>query len=80
MPQAEVLWLMGAKDKSLLGDVTAARAILQEAHASIPNSEEIWLAASKLEFENQEPEKARMLLAKARDRGATESVDGISYT
>ncbi|RWR94204.1 RNA-processing protein, HAT helix [Cinnamomum micranthum f. kanehirae] len=39
MPHAEVLWLMGAKEKSLLGNLTAARAILQEAHASIPNSE-----------------------------------------
>ncbi|GAY60244.1 hypothetical protein CUMW_200460 [Citrus unshiu] len=39
-----------------------------------PNSEEIWLAAFKLKFENHELERARMLLAKARDRGGTESV------
>lgn len=73
-PQAEVLWLMGAKEKWLAGDVPSARAILQEAYAAIPNSEEIWLAAFKLEFENQEPERARMLLAKARERGGTERV------
>lgn len=73
-PQAEVLWLMGAKEKWLAGDVPAARAILQEAYAAIPNSEEIWLAAFKLEFENHEPERARMLLAKARERGGTERV------
>lgn len=73
-PQAEVLWLMGAKEKWLAGDVPAARAILQEAYAAIPNSEEIWLAAFKLEFENFEFERARMLLAKARERGGTERV------
>ncbi|XP_078440246.1 pre-mRNA splicing factor-like protein [Wolffia australiana] len=73
-PQAEVLWLMGAKEKWLAGDVLAARAVLQEAYAANPNSEEIWLAAFKLEFENKEPERARMLLAKARERGGTERV------
>ena len=52
----------------------AARAILKEAYAAIPNSEEILLAAFKLEFENHEPERARMLLAKARERGGTERV------
>ncbi|KAL0712077.1 hypothetical protein Bca4012_019055 [Brassica carinata] len=74
VPQAEVLWLMGAKEKLLAGDVTAARAILQEAYAVIPSSEEIWLAAFNLEFENKEMERARMLLAKARERGGTERV------
>ncbi|KAK4484434.1 hypothetical protein RD792_007015 [Penstemon davidsonii] len=74
IPHAEVLWLMGAKEKWLAGDVPSARAILQEAYAAIPNSEEIWLAAFKLEFENHEPERARMLLAKARERGGTERV------
>ncbi|KAL5648753.1 hypothetical protein ACJX0J_039562, partial [Zea mays] len=38
---SEVLWLMAAKEKWLAGDVPAARAILQEAYAAIPNSEEI---------------------------------------
>ncbi|KAJ1410619.1 Tetratricopeptide-like helical domain superfamily [Sesbania bispinosa] len=68
-PQAEVLWLMGAKEKWLAGDVSAAHAILQEAYAAIPNSEEICLEAFKLEFENHEPERARMSLAKAGERG-----------
>nr|GEW20925.1 protein stabilized1 [Tanacetum cinerariifolium] len=71
MPQAEVLWLMGAKEKWLAGDVPAARKILQSADAAIPNSEEIWLAAFKLEFENNEPERARMILAKARETAQT---------
>ena len=38
------------------------------------NSEEIWLAAFKLKFENHELERARMLIAKARDKGGTERV------
>ncbi|KAK9233302.1 hypothetical protein WN943_023551 [Citrus x changshan-huyou] len=51
------------------------RVVLQEAYdTNTPNSEEIWLAAFKLKFENHELERARMLLAKARDRGGTESV------
>eukprot|EP00959_Pyramimonas_sp_CCMP1952_P196226 4102489-Pyramimonas_sp.AAC.1 len=29
-PQAEILWLMGAKEKWLSGDISGARAILQE--------------------------------------------------
>ncbi|KAK9233301.1 hypothetical protein WN943_023550 [Citrus x changshan-huyou] len=36
--------------------------------------EEIWLAAFKLKFENHELERARMLIAKARDKGGTERV------
>ncbi|GJM91116.1 hypothetical protein PR202_ga07460 [Eleusine coracana subsp. coracana] len=46
----------------------------EEAYAAIPNSEEIWLAAFKLEFENNEPQRARILLTKARERGGTERV------
>eukprot|EP00878_Enallax_costatus_P009275 GHUV01009694.1.p1 GENE.GHUV01009694.1~~GHUV01009694.1.p1 ORF type:complete len:699 (+),score=215.34 GHUV01009694.1:365-2461(+) len=66
-PQAEVLWLMAAKEKWLAGDVPGARAILAEAFAANPDSEDVWLAAFKLEFENDEPERARAILAKARD-------------
>jgi len=73
-PRAEVLCLMAAKEKWLAGNVPDGRAIRQEAYVAIPNSEEIWLAAFKLEFENNEPERARMLLAKTRERGGTERV------
>lgn len=48
------------------GDVPGARAILAEAFAANPDSEDVWLAAFKLEFENNEPERARALLAKVR--------------
>jgi len=36
-PQAEVLWLMGAKEKWMAGDVPAARAILNQAFAANPD-------------------------------------------
>lgn len=66
-PQAEILWLMAAKEAWLGGEVDKARNILSEAFAANPDNEDIWLAAFKLEFENQEPERARMILQKARD-------------
>ena len=70
-PQAEVLWLMAAKEAWLGGDVDAARAILARAFAanpdSDPDSEQIWLAAFKLEFEKSEPERARW--GRARNTG-----------
>ncbi len=65
---------MGAKEKWLAGDVTSARAILNEAFRANPDSEQVWLAAVKLESENNEPDRARMLLAKARERAGTERV------
>jgi len=52
-PRAEVLWLMAAKEKWLSGQVPAARDILKLAFDANPESEDIWLAAFKLEFENQ---------------------------
>lgn len=59
---------MAAKEKWLAGDVPAARTILEAAFAGNPDSEDIWLAAFKLEFENREPERAALLLAKAREK------------
>lgn len=57
-----------------LGDVPAARSILSLAFQANPNSEEIWLAAVKLESENFEYERARKLLAKARSSAPTPRV------
>ena len=73
-PRAEVLWLMAAKERWTQGDVPGARDVLEEAFAANPDSEDIWLAAFKLEFENREPERARALLAKVREKGAGERV------
>ena len=63
--QAEVLWLMRAKEKWLAGDVDGARGVLASAF-KVSESEELMLAAFKLEFENAEPVRAQRLLAKAR--------------
>lgn len=65
---------MGAKSKWLAGDVPAARGILSFAFQANPNSEDIWLAAVKLESENAEYERARRLLAKARASAPTPRV------
>jgi Tfp pilus assembly protein PilF len=50
------------------GEVDQARQILDRAFAANPDSEQIWLAAVKLEQENKEIENARMLLKTARER------------
>lgn len=52
----------------------AARGILSLAFQANPNSEEIWLAAVKLESENKEYDRARRLLAKARASAPTPRV------
>ena len=73
-PQAEVLWLMAAKEKWLAGDVPAAREVLEGAFVAIPESEQIWLAAVKLEAENGELEVARELLIRVRTVADTQRV------
>jgi pre-mRNA-processing factor 6 len=57
---------MGAKSKWLAGDIPAARDILSLAFKENTNFEEIWLAVVKVESENNEFERARRLLKKAR--------------
>ena len=71
---SQVLWLMAAKSRWLAGDVAGARTILALAFKANPNSEEIWLAAVKLESESNELERARKLLAKARSSAPTARV------
>ena len=51
--QAEVLWLMAAKEKWLAGDLNGARIIMKEAFDANDDKESLWLAAAKLEFENR---------------------------
>ena len=50
------------------------RSILSLAFQANPNSEEIWLAAIKLESENNEFVRARKLLARARESAPTSRV------
>ena len=77
-PQAEVLWLMSAKEKWLAGDVPSAREVLATAFRANPESEQIWLAAVKLEAENGELGVARELLVRARTVADTERVCSFS--
>lgn len=73
-PQAEVLWLMSAKEKWTAGDVKGARETLANAFKANPESEQIWLAAVKLEAENGEWDIVRVLLERARKASDTERV------
>jgi len=73
-PQAEVLWLMWAKEKWMGGDVPGAREVLEKSFVANPESEAIWLAAVKLEAENGELGVARELLVRARSVADTERV------
>jgi predicted Zn-dependent protease len=59
--------------------VPGARAVLAEAFAANPDSEDVWLAAFKLEFENDEPQRARALLAKVRALAPADNVAPYLY-
>ena len=74
VPTAQILWLMWAKERWLAGDVNGSRSVLQESFQVNPNSEDIWLAAYKLEAENGELDRAKILLAKAREKADTPRV------
>ncbi|CAK9294731.1 unnamed protein product [Gordionus sp. m RMFG-2023] len=81
-PRAETLWLMNAKHKWLNMSnpanpnvsVEAARDVLSKAFRFNPNSEDIWLAAVKLESETGHFERARKLLNRARTSAPTPRV------
>ena len=66
-PNSVVLWLMRAKEQWMAGNVPEARAVLEAAHSCNSDSEEIVLAAFKLEFENAEPERARLIARRAQE-------------
>ena len=66
---------MAAKEKWIAGDVPAAREILERAFVANKESEQIWLAAVKLEAENNELGVARQLLERARSVADTERVN-----
>ena len=71
---------MAAKEKWLAGDVPAAREVLERAFVANPESEQIWLAAVKLEAENGELKVARELLIRARTVADTQRVSLIYST
>lgn len=66
VPKNETLWLIYAKTKWEAGDLAGARQVLIRAFDRNVGSEEISLAAAKLEYENGEKEAARSLLERAR--------------
>lgn len=70
---------MAAKESWLSNDVPGARAILGRAFAANPESEGIWLAAIKLEAENDQIEAARQLMSRARDVAGTERVRTVPF-
>ncbi|KAK9092086.1 hypothetical protein Syun_026997 [Stephania yunnanensis] len=65
-PQAEVLWLRGAKEKWLAGEVDTARAILGQAYVAITNSEEILLAAIQTESRHGNKKESDILTARPK--------------
>jgi pre-mRNA-processing factor 6 len=65
---------MAAKEKCTAGDVLSKRHVLEKAFVANPESEEIWLAAVKLEARNGELGAARELLVRARTAADTERV------
>ena len=68
---------MWAKEKWIGGDVPAARDVLAKAFDANPESEQIWLAAVKLEAENKEHQAARDLLVRARTVADTEKASEL---
>ena len=71
---------MAAKEKWLASEVPAAREVLERAFVANPESEQIWLAAVKLEAENGELEVARELLIRARTVADTQRVSPFTFT
>ncbi|KAI4341090.1 hypothetical protein MLD38_025858 [Melastoma candidum] len=65
------VWMKEAEAAERAGSVATCQAIIRNTIGKhmlqSQNSKEIWLSAFKLEFENHEPERARMLLAKSRE-------------
>ncbi len=73
-PNAEVLWLMYAKERWIAGNLPGAREVLGRAFDQNVGSEEISLAAAKLEAESGEKRAASVLLERARREVGTARV------
>jgi pre-mRNA-processing factor 6 len=69
---------MLAKEKWLAGDVPGARLVLHQAFDANLESEQIWLAAVKLEVENDEILAAREILNRATSVAGTDRVNSIT--
>ncbi|KAK3941242.1 hypothetical protein QBC46DRAFT_383179 [Diplogelasinospora grovesii] len=71
-PHVETFWLMLAKEKA--GEINEARRVLARAFKQNPDNEDIWLAAVKLEADNDYVDQARDLLKTARQNAPTDRV------
>lgn len=69
---------MLAKEKWLAGDVPGARLVLHQAFDANLESEQIWLAAVKLEVENDEILAAREILNRATSVAGTDRVNSLT--
>ena len=65
---------MLAKEKWMAGEIDNARRVLGRTFKYNPNNEDIWLAAVKLEAENNQVSQARELLKTARQDAPTDRV------
>lgn len=65
--QAQILWLMLAKEVWKDEGVETARQVLQRAFGIIPSADGVWVAAAKLESETGNVVRARNVLAQARE-------------
>ena len=61
----------------MAGEIDAAREVLHHAFAANKESEQIWLAAVKIEAENGNTDPARQLLSRARAVADTERVSSF---
>ncbi|KAG2393993.1 hypothetical protein C9374_003757 [Naegleria lovaniensis] len=80
-PNCEDLWLIRAKyEWKVFNNIENARQVLEEAFKNEinQNNENIWLAFVKLEFENEEYLRARLLLEHARSHFDRDYVNSIS--
>ena len=73
-PKGQIFWLIYAKEMWMDGNVEMARHILKDAFEYHPDSEQLWLAAIKLEMETKNFDKAETLLADARIKASTAAV------
>ncbi|KAK9468682.1 PRP1 splicing factor, N-terminal-domain-containing protein [Lipomyces arxii] len=73
-PGSKDLWLRYSKERLAISDVEGAREVLSRAFEHNPNDEDIWLAAVDIEAQNNEHERARVLLFRARQDAGTERV------
>lgn len=67
-PSADYLWVLAAKEEFTAKNLDGARKIIAQAYQISPHSEQIWLAAAKIEQEDGKFQDATALLKLAREK------------